>query len=186
MDQESLLLEALQPPISRGIWDNVIKCSEIQLLLSTLSERIESRKLGKDWIPHPAEIGGPIKTVTDFFSLFFTSKIVYCCLNQLLRRLGSEGLSPSIEEQLLRMKEVVVKLQRQRLAMEQQKQVWNEQGVIHLTSVKSRSVDLHSTEMLMKAMVYYAQLQSQQTPFASDHRPGEQSPVTFTQMNPVI
>ena len=66
MDQESLLLEALQPPISRGIWDNVIKCNDIQLLLSTLAERIESRKTGKDWIPHPAEIGGPIKNVNQF------------------------------------------------------------------------------------------------------------------------
>lgn len=63
MDQEAVLLEALQPPISRAIWDNVIKCNEIQLLLSTLTERMESRKLGNDWIPHPAEIGGPIKMV---------------------------------------------------------------------------------------------------------------------------
>jgi hypothetical protein len=66
MDQESLLMEALQPPISRGIWDNVIKSNDIQLLLSTLAERIESRKTGKDWIPHPAEIGGPIKNVNQF------------------------------------------------------------------------------------------------------------------------
>lgn len=72
MDQESLLLEALQPPISRGIWDNVIKCSDIQLLLSTLAERLESRKTGKDWIPHPAEIGGPIKTVKPFCLLSFS------------------------------------------------------------------------------------------------------------------
>ena len=64
LDDESLLLEALQPPISRGIWDNVIKCNEIQLLWSTLAERLETRKSGKDWIPHPAEIGGPIKTVS--------------------------------------------------------------------------------------------------------------------------
>ena len=64
MDQEALMLEALQPHISRSIWDNVVKCSEIQLLLSTLSERQEARTAGKDWLPHPAEIGGPLKTVS--------------------------------------------------------------------------------------------------------------------------
>lgn len=63
MSDESLLLEALNPPISRSIWDSVIKCNDIQLLLLTLTERQESRKSGKDWIPHPAEINGPIKTV---------------------------------------------------------------------------------------------------------------------------
>lgn len=67
MNREALLLEALQPPVSRIIWDNVINCSEILLLLSTLSERQESKKTGKDWIPHPAEIGGPIKTVPNIF-----------------------------------------------------------------------------------------------------------------------
>nr|CAH0112606.1 unnamed protein product [Daphnia galeata] len=167
MDQESLLMEALQPPISRGIWDNVIKSNDIQLLLSTLAERIESRKTGKDWIPHPAEIGGPIKN--------------------LLRRLGSEGLNPTTEEQLLRMKEILLKLQRHKSVVDQSKQTWNEQAVIHLGTVKSRSVDLHSTEMLMKAMVYYAQLQCQQPDrtLAFDHRTlGDHSPATFVQMNP--
>jgi hypothetical protein len=83
MDQESLLLEALQPPISRGIWDNVIKCHDIQLLLSTLAERIESRKTGKDWIPHPAEINGPIKTVRRqilFYSIYLSFFQLYLCL----------------------------------------------------------------------------------------------------------
>lgn len=167
MDQESLLLEALQPPISRGIWDNVIKCSDIQLLLSTLAERLESRKTGKDWIPHPAEIGGPIKT--------------------LLRRLGSEGLNSATEEQLLRMKEILFKLQRHKSIMDQNKRTWNEQGVIQLGTVKSRSVDLHSTEMLMKAMVYYAQLQCQQpdrAPSFENRTLGDHSPASFVQMNP--
>lgn len=63
VNQECILMEALQTPISHGIWDNVIKSSDIKLLLDTLAERQETRKLGKDWIPHPAEIGGPIKTV---------------------------------------------------------------------------------------------------------------------------
>ena len=64
MNREALLLEALQPPVSRVIWDNVINCNEILLLLSTLSERQESTRKSKDWIPHPAEISGPIKTVS--------------------------------------------------------------------------------------------------------------------------
>ena len=68
LDQEPLLLDALQSPISRSIWDNIVKCHDIQLLLATLSERHEARKLGKDWMPHPAEIGGPLKTVS-FFQL---------------------------------------------------------------------------------------------------------------------
>lgn len=67
MNREALLLEALQPSVSRIIWDNVINCNEISLLLLTLSERQESKKAGKDWIPHPAEIGGPIKTVLTIF-----------------------------------------------------------------------------------------------------------------------
>lgn len=193
MDQESLLLEALQPPISRGIWDNVIKCHDIQLLLSTLAERIESRKTGKDWIPHPAEINGPIKTVRRqilFYSISLSFFNYICaCLYQLLRRLGSEGLNPTTEEQLLRMKEIVLKLQRHKSVVEQHKQTWNEQAVIHLSTVKSRSVDLHSTEMLMKAMVYYAQLQCQQPDrtLSFDHRTlSDHSPATFVQMNPVV
>lgn len=102
---------------------------------------------------------------------------------QLLRRLGSEGLNPATEEQILRMKEILLKLQRHKSAMDQNKQMWHDQGVINLSTIKSRSVDLHSTEMLMKAMVYYAQLQCQQ-PLVFDHR-GDQSPGTFVQMNPV-
>ena len=104
---------------------------------------------------------------------------------QLLRRLGSEGLTPVTEEQLLRMKEILLKLQRHKSVMDQSKQTWTEQGVIHLGAVKSRSVDLHSTEMLMKAMVYYAQFQCQQTP-PFDYKTGDHSPATFVQMNPVL
>ena len=106
----------------------------------------------------------------------------------MLRRLGSEGLNPTTEEQLLRMKEILLKLQRHKSVVDQSKQTWNEQAVIHLGTVKSRSVDLHSMEMLMKAMVYYAQLQCQQPDrtLAFDHRTlGDHSPATFVQMNPV-
>lgn len=81
------------------------------------------------------------------------------------------------------MKEILLKLQRHKSAMDLNKQIWNEQGVINLSTIKSRSVDLHSTEMLMKAMVYYAQLQCQQ--LTVDRRTGDQSPVTFVQMNSV-
>jgi hypothetical protein len=87
------------------------------------------------------------------------------------------------------MKEIVLKLQRHKSVVEQSKQTWNEQAVIHLSTVKSRSVDLHSTEMLMKAMVYYAQLQCQQPDrtLSFDHRTlSDHSPATFVQMNPVI
>ena len=63
LDQEALLLDALQPPIARSIWDNVVKCADIQLLMATLSDRRDARKAGRDWLPHPAEIGGPLKTV---------------------------------------------------------------------------------------------------------------------------
>ena len=81
MNRESLLLEALQPPVSRIIWDSVIGCNEILLLLSTLSERQESKRTGKDWIPHPAEIGGPIKTV---LTISFNSHRIVASTNILM------------------------------------------------------------------------------------------------------
>lgn len=104
---------------------------------------------------------------------------------QLLRRLGSEGLNSVAEDHLLRMKEILLKLQRHKLTMDQNKQIWNDQGVIHLSAIKARSVDLHSDEMIMKTMVYYAQLQFQQPP-QLEPKSDDQSPANFIQMNPVF
>ncbi len=104
---------------------------------------------------------------------------------QLLRRLGSEGLNSVTEEHLLRMKEILIKLQRHKLAMDQNKQIWNDQGVIHLTAIKTRSVDLHSAEMIMKTMVYYAQMQFQQPP-QLEPKNDDQSSANSIQMNPVF
>lgn len=173
LDEEHLVLDALQPAISRSIWDNVTKCNEIQLLLNTLSERHEARKSGKDWLPHPAEIGGPLKT--------------------LLRRLTSEGLNSTTEEHLLHMKDILIKLQRHKLAVEPNKESkasWNDQGVLNLAlilpPVQTRSVDLQSAEMLMKTMVYCSDMNSPQTlVLDKNYLPGDHSPATFVQMNPV-
>ena len=48
---------------------------------------------------------------------------------QLLRRLASDGLNATTEEHLLRMKEILVKLQRHKAAMESAKEqlLWNDQ-----------------------------------------------------------
>lgn len=66
LEKDHLLLDALYPPIPRVIWDSIIKCPDIHLLLSTLAERQHSKRLGQEWMPHPAEIGGPIKNVGHF------------------------------------------------------------------------------------------------------------------------
>ena len=105
-------------------------------------------------------------------------------ISQLLRRLSSEGLSPAMEEHLLRMKDIIFKLHRHKLITDQNKPV-NDQAVAQLAAAKTRFVDLHSTEMLMKAMVYYAQMQLQQ-PVLLDTKMGDPSSANFVQMNAVI
>lgn len=67
LEKSHIVFDALHPPIPRVIWDSVIRCADINLLLSTLAERHHSKKSGQEWIPHPAEIGGPIKNVGSFY-----------------------------------------------------------------------------------------------------------------------
>ena len=68
-----------------------------------------------------------IDSNNDYWNEFMRNNLEYCGA-QLLRRLNSEGLNSVTEEHLLRMKEILMKVQRHKIAMYQNKQMWNDQG----------------------------------------------------------
>ena len=112
----------------------------------------------------------------------------------MLRRLASDGLNATTEEHLLRMKDIILKLQRHKIALEPAKErlLWNEQGVIHLGAilppVQTRSVDLHSTELLMKTMVWSGNINVPLSAILIDQKnylSGDHASAAFVQMNPV-
>ena len=92
------------------------------------------------------------------------------------------------------MKDIILKLQRHKIALEPAKErlLWNEQGVIHLGAilppVQTRSVDLHSTELLMKTMVWSGNINVPLSAILIDQKnylSGDHASAAFVQMNPV-
>nr|CAD7433509.1 unnamed protein product [Timema monikensis] len=82
VDKEMLLLNALGPPIPRVVYDSVIKCPDIDLLLQTLKDRQRAR----------ADIRA------GHVSQYIEPPVV---LRNLFRRLTSEGMTDAVEDLVL-------------------------------------------------------------------------------------
>ncbi|KAF5307655.1 hypothetical protein FQR65_LT06710 [Abscondita terminalis] len=91
IDRPELLLESLVSPIPRTVYDNVIKYSDIQLLLDTLKERQSARLIANSGrIPAYSEMRQSLKS--------------------LFRRLEADGMTDSVEDYLLTMSNHIKKI----------------------------------------------------------------------------
>ncbi|XP_015117187.1 phosphoinositide 3-kinase regulatory subunit 4 [Diachasma alloeum] len=97
IEKEVLLLEALVPPIPRVVFDSVIKYNDIDELIRAFEERKAARSKA---------ITGTVPQYSD------TST----SLRNLFRRLNSESMSETVEDQLLAMKQHLSKINKYRLS----------------------------------------------------------------------
>ncbi|XP_069690077.1 phosphoinositide 3-kinase regulatory subunit 4 isoform X4 [Periplaneta americana] len=124
-DKEELLLNALIRPIPRVVYDSIVRCSDVDSFMETLEERQRARGLVKaghvpQYVePHPA-------------------------LKNLFRRLSSEGMTDTVEDELLSMSRHIRKIHRHRLGSDSNKGTNRIQdGKIDLSSLKT-PVQCHS------------------------------------------
>ncbi|XP_055523812.1 phosphoinositide 3-kinase regulatory subunit 4 [Wyeomyia smithii] len=97
VEKPELLMDSLLPAIPRNIYDDVIKCHDINQLIEVLRERKMARsKCSDGCIPQYGEMTTQMKN--------------------LFRRLTNEGLTEQIESQLLAMSAHLIKLHRYKLA----------------------------------------------------------------------
>ncbi|XP_063992587.1 phosphoinositide 3-kinase regulatory subunit 4 isoform X2 [Diachasmimorpha longicaudata] len=97
IEKEVLLLEALVTPIPRVVFDSVIKYSDIDELMRAFEERKAARSKA---------ITGSVPQYSD------TST----SLRNLFRRLNSESMTETVEDQLLAMKQHLIKINKYRLS----------------------------------------------------------------------
>lgn len=97
VEKTELLLDSLQKPLPRTIYDTVLRFSEIEQFFNVLKERKQLKERESDGtLPQTVEMSTAIKT--------------------LFRRLQSDGLNELSESQLLSMSRHLIKLQRYKLA----------------------------------------------------------------------
>ncbi|KAH8406647.1 hypothetical protein KR222_001554 [Zaprionus bogoriensis] len=96
VEKPHILLDCLQPPIPRQIYDSVLRFQEMNPFFGALEERVRLRKHTR---------GGTQPQYEDMGQT----------LRNLFRRLSSEGLTPTIEMQLLAMKPFLIQLKHKAL-----------------------------------------------------------------------
>lgn len=105
IEREVLLLEALVQPVPRVVYDSVIKYNDIEELFRAFEERKAARcKAISGTVPQYSETS--------------------TALRNLFRRLNSESITETIEDQLLAMKPHLIKINKYRLSAD------NKQGCI--------------------------------------------------------
>lgn len=114
IDRPELLLESLVSPIHRNVYDNVIKYSDIELLLDTLRERQNARLIASSGrIPSYTEMRQSLKT--------------------LFRRLEADGMCPSVEDYLLTMSNHLKKIHKHKTSADAKHNKQSE-GKIEITT----------------------------------------------------
>ncbi|KAK6633048.1 hypothetical protein RUM43_012791 [Polyplax serrata] len=112
VNKEYLILNALIDPVPRDVYDIVLKCQDIEILLHTLNERQKSRNLVK------------AGHVPQYISIPLTIKTVF-------RRLISEGMNDLVEDQLISMGKHLLK-------MHKHKAIANEGKLVNLSETNGR------------------------------------------------
>lgn len=98
-DKEVILLNALVSPVPRIVYDSMIKCQDIILLVQTLEDRQKARSLVRaGHIPQYIEPPMPLRS--------------------LFRRLSSEGMDDTVEDQLIAMAPHLRKIHHHRSSVE--------------------------------------------------------------------
>ncbi|XP_067007759.1 phosphoinositide 3-kinase regulatory subunit 4 [Anabrus simplex] len=97
-DKEVILLNALVPPVPRIVYDSVIRCQDIDLLLETLENRQKAGLRGGDMAKYIFKPPDSLKSI--------------------FRRLTSEGMDDTVEDQLIAMGRHLRKIHRHRSSAE--------------------------------------------------------------------
>ncbi|XP_076279148.1 vacuolar protein sorting 15 isoform X2 [Lasioglossum baleicum] len=120
IEKEILLLEALVPPIPRIVYDSVVKYSDIEELFQVLEQRQVARAKA-------------VTGIVPQYSEMSTS------LRNLFRRLSSESMTETVEDQLLIMKPHLMKINKYRNSVDA-KQITSKSmnGKLELSSMKDR------------------------------------------------
>ncbi|BES89107.1 phosphoinositide 3-kinase regulatory subunit [Nesidiocoris tenuis] len=98
LEKEIMVLNALKSPVPRSVYDTVVKCSEVNLLLQTLADRQSSRKTQATHVSLPSAMPA--------------SPQQNSALRNLFRRLTSDGMNEDVEEMLVLMSKLLVKTNR--------------------------------------------------------------------------
>uniref|UniRef100_A0A1B0CEG3 non-specific serine/threonine protein kinase n=1 Tax=Lutzomyia longipalpis TaxID=7200 RepID=A0A1B0CEG3_LUTLO len=98
IDHTEILMDCLQPPIPRAVYDSVVKFTDVAHFFRALEERREARaRVADGLLP---QYGGESGTA----------------IRNLFRRLNAEGLTDLAEKQLLAMESHIVKMNKYKLA----------------------------------------------------------------------
>ncbi|XP_033341541.2 vacuolar protein sorting 15 [Megalopta genalis] len=117
---EILLWEALVPPIPRIVYDSVVKYSDVEELFQVLEQRQAARA----------------KAVTGIVPQY---NEMSTSLRNLFRRLSSESMTETVEDQLLIMKPHLMKINKYRNSVDaKQSTVKSMDGKLELSSMKDR------------------------------------------------
>ncbi|EEB17192.1 Phosphoinositide 3-kinase regulatory subunit, putative [Pediculus humanus corporis] len=100
VNKEYLILNALLDPVPREVFDTVLKCQDIEILLHTLQERQKARNLVK---------AGHVPQYISIPSIF--------------RRLISEGMNDLVEDQLISMGKHLLKMHKHKMFFNDDKQI---------------------------------------------------------------
>ncbi|XP_046835084.1 phosphoinositide 3-kinase regulatory subunit 4 isoform X1 [Vespa crabro] len=120
IEKEVLLLEALVAPILRIIYDEVIKCNDIEKLFQVLEQRQSAR----------------VEASTGIVPRYNDMSI---SLSKLFRRLNSESMTETVEDQLLIMKPHLMKINKYRNSVDtKQSTVKPLDGKLELNTMKDK------------------------------------------------
>ncbi|KYN31737.1 Phosphoinositide 3-kinase regulatory subunit 4 [Trachymyrmex septentrionalis] len=121
IEKEILLLEALVPPISRIVYDSVVKYNDVEELFQVLEQRQAVRA----------------KAITDVVSPQYND--MSTSLKNLFRRLSSESMTEAVEDQLLIMKPHLMKINKYRNSADtKQNAIKPVDGKLELSPMKDR------------------------------------------------
>ncbi|KAG5326958.1 PI3R4 kinase, partial [Acromyrmex heyeri] len=121
IEKEILLLEALVPPISRIVYDSVVKYNDVEELFQVLEQRQAARA----------------KAITDVVSPQYND--MSTSLKNLFRRLSSESMTEAVEDQLLIMKPHLMKINKYRNSADTKQNVIKPvDGKLELSPIKDR------------------------------------------------
>ncbi|XP_050460541.1 phosphoinositide 3-kinase regulatory subunit 4 [Cataglyphis hispanica] len=120
IEKEILLLEALVSPISRIVYDSVVKYNDVEELFQVLEQRQAARAKAVMGVVPPQ------------YNDMSTS------LRNLFRRLSSESMTEAVEDQLLIMKPHLMKINKYRSVDTKQNVIKPADGKLELSPVKDR------------------------------------------------
>lgn len=69
VEKSEILMDCLQPPIPRNIYDSVVRFTELEALFTLLEERKKARDSNIDSLPQHCEMTSPVRNVS-FYSYF--------------------------------------------------------------------------------------------------------------------